>query len=112
MTLSRLMNQPLTVQSVGPTTTDAYGNAVPGALGAPVATTGFLIQESTVEYLVSRDTTVTQWKAYLPAGTVVGPLDYITYQGQTFQVNGEPFHAWNPRTQSAAFIECRLTVVT
>lgn len=111
MTVGRLMNQPLTVQKVGPATQNAYGDWIPGDVGASVATTGFIAQESSTEYLVNRDTTVTLWKAFLPAGTDIGHLDYINYQGQKFQVDGEPYHVWNPRTRAEAFIECKLVVV-
>lgn len=112
MSIARLMNQPLTVQKVGAPTQDAYGSWIPGDVGAPVATTGFLTQESSTEFLVNRDTTVTLWKAFLPGGTDVGHLDYINFNGQKFQVDGEPYHVWNPRTQSVAFIECKLVVVS
>ena len=112
MSLSRLMSQPLTVQSVGPATQDVYGTWIPGPLGAQVAVSGYLEQTSTVEFLVNRDTTVTTWKAYLPAGTVITPQSYINLNAQVFQVDGAPWQVWNPRTKAVDHIECKLTVVT
>ena len=37
MSLARLMSQPLTVQAMGPTTQDVYGDWIPGAVGGPSA---------------------------------------------------------------------------
>ncbi len=112
MTLFRMMNQPLTIQSVGPSTTDAYGNALPGPLGAPVATVGYLEQTTTTEYLTGRQTTITTWQAYLPAGTAIHPMDYINYLAQRFQVDGEPWLVFNPRTSAVTHIQVKLTEVT
>jgi len=112
MSLQRLMNQPLTVQTVGGTTTDEYGNTIPGAVGSPVSVSGFLEQKDTTEYVNGRETTVTRWTAMLPASTVIHPMDYINFESQKFQVDGEPDHKWNPRTRSVSHIECKLTVAT
>ena len=106
------MTQPLTVQKVGFSTTDVYGNSVAGALGSPVAALGFLEQKETIEYLLDRETTVSKWTAFFPASTDVGPLDYINFNSQQFQVSGEPHHVFNPRVGAVSHIECKLTVVT
>jgi hypothetical protein len=111
MSLARLLNQPLTVQTVT-TTLDDYGNAIPGPLGDPVAANGYLEQTGTLEYLSGRQMTVTSWTAYLSAGTSIHPMDYINREGQTFQVSGEPWHVYNPRTKAVHHIECKLTEVT
>jgi hypothetical protein len=112
VTLYRLMNQSLTVQTVGGSTLDAYGSTIPTPVGAGVTVWGYLEQTATVEFLSGRETTVTTWQAYLLAGTVIGPMDFITYQGQRFQVSGEPWHVFNPRTSSVSHIQCKLTEVT
>ena len=112
MTLYRLMSQALTVQTVGATTTDDYGSAIPGPVGVPVAVTGYLEQKTTTEYLDARQTTVTHWEAYLPAGTSIHPMDYIAFGAQRFQVDGEPWQVYNPRTSDISHIQCKLTVVT
>ncbi len=111
MSLARLMSQPLTVQAMGSTTQDAYGDWIPGAVGAPVAVSGYLEQSSSVEFVLNRDTTVTTWKAYLPAATVITPLSLVNFQAQVFQVDGEPWDVWNPRTKAVDHIECKLIVV-
>lgn len=123
MSIQRLMNQPLTIQSIAGTTTDEYGNTVPTPAGDPVPTFGFLEQKDTIEYQDDRQTVVSKWKAFLPTTrldeatqtqvpVVVGPMDYINFESQKFQVDGEPEHLWNPRTKSVSHIECKLTVVS
>ena len=112
MSLSRLMSQALTVQAMGPATQDVYGSWVVGELGPPVAVSGYLEQTSTVEFISLRDTTVTTWKAYLPAGTVITPLSYINLGGQKFQVDGQPWLVYSPRLKTTDHIECKLVVVS
>lgn len=112
MSLLRLMNQPLTVQTVGGTSTDEYGNEVTGAIGDPVPVSGFLEQKDTTEYINGRETTVTRWTAILPATADIHPMDYINFESQKFQVDGEPDHKWNPRVRAVSHIECKLTVAT
>lgn len=112
MSILHLLTQALSLQSVGPTTTDDYGNSVPGPLGAPVAVNGYLEQTSSVEFVNARQTTVTQWQAYLPAGTAIHPMDYIEFGGSRFQVDGEPWQVYNPRTSAVSHVQARLTEVS
>jgi hypothetical protein len=131
MSINRLMNQPLTIQTVGVTGTDSYGNVTTGPVGSPVATVGYLDQKDTIEYLLNRDTVVSKWIAFLPSSSItdtfnvlftdifgtigstpIGPLDYINFGTQQFQVEGEPHHVFNPRTRSVSHIECKLIEVT
>jgi hypothetical protein len=112
MSLANLLNQPLSLQRVTASTVDEYGNAVTGAYGAPVTVLGFLEQTASTEIQVDRDTIITEWQCFLPTGTVIGPLDRISYQGQTFEVIGSPASWWNPRTQvESHFIVALRTVV-
>lgn len=107
-----MMTQPVTVQPAAYSTVDEYGNSVLGPQGVAVAETGFLDQRGTVEYLNGRDTVVTNWKAFLHPDSVVTALATITFNGQTFQVDGEPYHVFNPRTRMFSHIECTLTVIS
>lgn len=111
MSLARLMSQPLTVQTMGAVGHDAYGDEIPGAVGAPVPCLGYLEQTTSVEFQVNRDTTITTWKAYLPASLAITPLSLINFQAQVFQVDGEPWDVWNPRTKTVDHHECKLVVV-
>jgi len=111
MSLAKLLNQPLSLQRITASTTDPYGNVITGGFGAPVTVLGFLEQVSSTETQVDRDTTVTEWKCFLPTGTVIGPLDRITFQGQTFEVIGSPASWWNPRTQTESHFTVALRTV-
>lgn len=112
MSLVQLMNQPLTIQTVGGTTLDEYGNTVLTPVGAPVAGVGYLDQKDTIEFLNDRQTVVSKWKAFLPLDTVIGPMDYINFGAQKFQVDGVPWPVYNPRTKLVSHIECTLVVTT
>lgn len=112
MSLQRLLNQPLTIQPMGASGVDEYGDAIPASLGDPVPAVGYLDQQSSVEHLNDRDTVVSQWVCYLPAGTAIGHLDHINFESQTFQVDGEPNSAYNPRTHQVSHIVCKLVVVS
>ena len=112
MSLGQMMRQPLTVQKVGGTTTDVYGNSVPTAIGSAVAALGYLEQKDTVEFLLNRETVVSKWTAYFPAITVIGAWDYVNFNAQKFQVDGEPWRVYNPRTKTVSHIQCQLIVIT
>jgi hypothetical protein len=111
MTVRSLTRQPLTIVPSVQNDVDEYGNAVVGA-AAGVAEFGFLEMKSSQETLLNRDTTVTKWHAILRPDSVVTALSTITFEGQTFQVDGEPWHVFNPRTAVVSHIEVDLTVVT
>lgn len=111
MSLARLMNQPLTIQKMGGSALDEYGNASPAALGAPLSAVGYLEQSQSIETLNDRDTVVSMWVAYLPAGSNIGPFDRINFNGQKFEVKGEPWQVYNPRTQAVSHLQMELTVV-
>lgn len=108
--IGRYFTQPVTVYPaiIG---RDDYNNEVL-TLGDGVPTQGLLQQASTTEYTTDRDTTVTQWVIFLPAGTVIGPQSQVVYDGQTFQVDGQPERVWNPRTASVSHVEAKLREVT
>ena len=111
MSLRQLLNQPISIQTIGAPTQDAYGNDKPGELGSPTETVGFIEQVTSAEDLLNRDTTKTTWQAFLPAGTVIGHLDIITFEGQTFQVDGEPWLVWHPGRQLVSHVVCKLVSI-
>lgn len=110
MSIGRLFNQPLTVYPavLG---VDEYGNQT-RTVGEPVAELGLLQQQTSTEYLTNRDTTVTLWKAYLQPTTTAGHLSVIDFDGQRFQVTGEPDRKWNPRLAAVSHVEAVLTAMT
>ena len=112
MSLAQMMCQPLTVQTVAGTTTDAYGNSVPTPVGSPVAALGYLELKDSVEVVLNRDTVVSKWTAFFPATTTIGAFDYVNFNAQKFQVDGQPWAVFNPRTKTVSHIQCKLVVVT
>lgn len=107
---SRLLSEPVSVQKITGAT-DEYGNTVPSNYGSPVSTLGYLEQRDSIETLEDRDTVVTSWVAWLPAGTNVAAFDRLNFGGQVFEVDGTPWRVWNPRKGSESHIECKLKVV-
>lgn len=110
MSLNNLMRQPLTIQKIG-AGTDEYGNTVPAALTSPVATVGYLEQVDSIETLNDRDTVVSGFQAWLPTGTDVSAFDRLNFGAQTFEVDGEPWQVFNPRTGVQSHIQAKLKVV-
>ena len=111
MSIQTLLNQALTIQRMTPGTANALGDTPLATAGSPVPAVGYIEQQTTAEDLLDRDTTTTTWRAFLPASTVIGHLDFINYGSQKFQVNGEPWNVHNPRTQQVSHIICNLVVV-
>lgn len=109
--IADLLTEACTIQ-VRSGTANSYGDTILGASGAPVNAVGYLEQQTTIENLVDRDTTVTKWVGYLPASTSISRFDYITFQSKTFEVSGEPENCYNPRTQVVSHIRLHLTVVS
>lgn len=111
MSIQRLLRQPLVLQRTG-TATDAYGNEVRVVGDTPVQVRGFVVQESSTEALLNRDTVTTGLKGFLPAGTEVSAYDYIIFDGSTMQVQGQPHIVFNPRTATVSHVEVNLQVIS
>jgi hypothetical protein len=111
MSLTRLLNQSLLLHKNSGATKDEYGNTLATDYGSPTTVLGYLEQTQSVENLNDRDTIVTGWKAWLPAGTNINAFDRIGFNGQLFEVDGAPWQVFNPRVASVSHIECNLTVV-
>lgn len=112
MSLLTLMTQPLTIQTVGTSGLDVYGDAVTADFGTPVAAFGYLELRSSTEFLVDRTSAVTKWVAWLFPEAVIGHNDYLNFGAQKFQVDGEPWQVFSPRTRAVHHIECHLIFVT
>lgn len=111
MITDRLLNQPLQIVRRTAGTRDEYGNTVP-AFAAPDPTTGFITFTQSMERVNDRDVVVTSRDCFLRAGTVIGPLDRVLFEAQSFEVDGEPERVWNPRTGSESHLRVRLATVT
>lgn len=110
MPLANLMNQPQTVRNMVPGDPDGYGDEQL-VLGTATEVVGYLEQQASVEFLIDRNTAVSEWIDYLPAGTVIDRLSQVTVGAQTFQVDGVPEFCYNPRTKRVSHLRVKLTVV-
>jgi len=111
MSLAKLLNQPLQLHKNSGATKDEYGNTLATDYGSPISIVGFLEQKDSVETLNDRDTVVSSWEAFLPAGTDINAFDRLVFNGQTFEVDGAPWQVYNPRVGSVSHIVCKLKVV-
>lgn len=110
MSLANLLRQPVTIQQFT-AGTDEYGNTVASTSTSTITTVGFLEQVDSVETLNDRDTVVSTFQAWLPVGTAVHAFDRLVFGSQTFEVDGEPWQVFNPRTGVSSHVVAKLKVV-
>lgn len=108
MSLAGLLTETVTVVRYSPTT-DAYGNTVPGA-EARTSYPGRLEQLAADEIVRDRDTVITDWKAFLPAGTDITAYDRIEARGNLFEVVGLPNEHRTPRGPHHIEVQLRWVV--
>lgn len=79
----------ITTPTATPSSTDKYGNVTyttSTASGVPAR-----VQETgSSESLVDRDTRVTDYLVFLPAGTAITSLSTVVWQSRAFRVRGDP----------------------
>lgn len=110
MSLNNLMRQPVTIHKFSGSL-DEYGNTVPNAISTTVNALGYLEQVDSVETLDGRDTVVSSFQAWFPTGTSLDAFDRLTFGTQSFEVDGEPWQVFNPRTGVQSHIIAKLKVV-
>lgn len=103
------MNRPITIISrTASGSTDDYGNAT--ETETETATVGELqrqISRGSAEN--AQELSDTDWLLVLPAGTTIDTNDRIRVEdGRVFEVEGEPWHARNPRTGLEHHVEVSL----
>lgn len=83
---------------------DAYGSDIPTK--GDYETVGELQQRSREEEesAISR----TNWVLFLPGDTPIDTNDVVIIDGETFEVIGDPWHAFNPRTGVMEHVETSL----
>jgi hypothetical protein len=83
---------------------DIYGSDIPET--GTYETLGELQQRSREEEesAISR----TNWVLFLPAEASIDTNDVVTIDGETFEVIGDPWHAFNPRTGEYEHVEVSL----
>lgn len=95
MSLTALLTEAVTVIRYADAT-DEYGNTVPGA-EVRTSYQGRLEQLATDEIVRDRDTVITDWRLFLPAGADVTAYDRIEARGNLFEVVGLPAEQRSPR---------------
>lgn len=107
---TRLMTQECTIAHLTPNGADEYGLA-PTSDVANTTAKCWLHQTMRTEKTVEADTQIETWQLYLPPGTTVDGSDHVTVDGDTFELIGPPWSAFNPRLQRVTHIECTLRKV-
>lgn len=111
--IERLFTQDLEILPFTEDAVDGYNDPQP-AFGDAVEVRGYIEQRtdlSTDEETRDRETAVSLWRLFLPAGTVVGHRDRIEYDGQVFAVHGTVNEVWNPRTRRVHHLELDLQLI-
>lgn len=111
MSIERLLTQDVTLSKLDNSVKDEYGNSVPTAHGSAISIKAYLELVQSVESLNDRDTVVTDWKLYAPAGIDLDAFDRVNFNGQVFEVDGAPWSVYNPRTGVVSHVEAKLKVV-
>jgi hypothetical protein len=100
----------ITVSTRTPTGRDGDGNTTYTTVNTVVR--GQFVPAGSVEILQGQDIVVSQDTVYLPAGTVVQPVDRIVVGGVTFEVDGSPNSPVNGFTGWAPAVVVKLRKVT
>lgn len=113
MAIAHLLKQPVTIQHVASSGTDALGNEVTDVdPDDNIDTFGYVEQTAAAEITVDRQTYTSDWLVILPAGVTVGARDRIVSGDITLEVIGPPAEAWNAIAGAVDHIECRCRYVT
>lgn len=100
-----------TVTIVRPVGQDRHGDPLPGD-PSETQVSGCSVQpSSTTELTDGRDTVVSLWDLFLPAGTDIRATDRVRFNGELFDVDGDPA-PWDDDLARAHHIEVRLRRVT
>jgi hypothetical protein len=106
--VARLLTLDAVVTEPGAPTRDGFGDPVPGA-GAPTTYKGWYEQSQRSEDTTNTDQQAEQWRLFLEpaAATVTGSATVEIGEG-TFELDGPPWAASNPRTGQVTHIEATM----
>lgn len=108
MSIASLINRPCRLtRSTGRTVVDDFGNRVPET--ETVDTVVELQQQRRSEN--DDEVSSTAWVAFFLPGEQVGTGDVLVADGLAYQVEGDPWQARNPRTQTMSHIEATVVRV-
>lgn len=87
--LAGLLPQTVTIYTRTQGSDDAFGN--PTTTETSTATTGRLRLLRSVEQVDGRDTVITGWLLYLEPGETITPASRVVIDGNTYEVDGQPY---------------------
>lgn len=97
MSIDNLFTTTVTIVTPATVTSTRYNSERPDwDHPSEVDAIGWLTELSTVEVLDGRDTVVSGWRLFLPAGTAITARDRVRIDGDTFDVDGQPHSATSP----------------
>jgi hypothetical protein len=103
--LANRLKRPVTIQHQTESgNSDAYGNDIPTKVDVNVL--GELQQRSRDE--AEGTVSQTNWILFLPANTPIDTNDVVLVGGESFEVIGDPWQAFNPRTGEFEHVEVSL----
>jgi hypothetical protein len=101
--LTNLLNLPCSIERRVASGEDDYGNDTQTVTWAE--TVCELQQRQRDEPGEMGETSATDWRLYLPAGTDIDTSDTVIVNDQIFEVVGDPWQARNPRTRQQSHVE-------
>lgn len=113
MMAARRMIHTITVVSVtqdGPP--DEMGDPTTETTETEYVRGGYIWQTSRDDRTANANTQVEEWRGILRRDVVVDGTDRLIVEGQTFELDGPPWPARNPRTDRVEFLEVTLRRTT
>lgn len=111
MSLASLLQQPVTVQTIGVTGTDSLGNETHGVTSS-ASTVAYVARTGADEVSGDQQTEGADWTVFLPVDTVITGYDRIVSGLLVLEVIGPPEQVWNPRTGVYSHVRLKARSVT
>lgn len=104
MSLSTLINRPCTIlRRTASAAVDDYFNEIPTVTEVPAVVELQQIQRTEPD--VEGEFSDTRWLAIFPPDTALTTGDAIVVDGQTYELEGDPWDVRNPRLGAASHVE-------
>lgn len=103
--IDALLTRPVTIVTRADSGTDELGNVT--FTDTETVTVGELQQRRRSE-TPDGGLAETSWTLFLPAGTAIGANDRVQVDGDTFEVDGDPWPVRNPRSGADSHVEATL----
>lgn len=85
---------------------DSYGNVTLTAISRTADC--YHEQNTADENTVGGDIREETWTLYVPTGDPLTSTDSVSVNGQSFEVIGQPWQTWNPRTSANGHVRATL----